>query len=1179
MNPTEIVAPGADLDDFCVFSFELRLIAPQPTSGPGSDGSIFSIQNVVGFQNNGFGDPETDAECNNNLGSGAEGTANIPYECSLEVETQILLASDPTIDLTDVPVPVGTEVFDRAFVTALDGCGIPEGGTVTFRRYDDLTCTELAETDPNVPIDPITGTADSSPYTTTAADITSGVSFNATYNGDDPLYPNPVDSSGTFACEPLPVCGQDMVTQSDPSAPVIGGTSVTDTATITGSCSGGAQVPAPGGDVDFFLCGPGEVTAGGCVSGGTLISGNVGVLGGEATSASSSPTVPGKYCWRAEYSGDGFYAADDHTNGDIGVNGECFVVCGADMNTEASTNSQVLPGVPVTDDANVFELSGNPAECPDPNGVVNFSLCADTTEPFANPDCSTGGTPVSPSNVPLVSGTATSGAVNTSPSLANGNYCFRADYSGDTFYNDDTHTDLGPECFGVLAICGDGIVGNTTNANGQVETCDPPGSFPPDGAGNECRNDGSDDECTYCGDGFVQTTAGEQCDFNEPGAPANCTTECILRVCGDGIVDTDLGETCDTNPVAPIFGDPGDLRPCRAAGTPGECTYCGDDAGKLDICDPATDPLCPDGGIEECDDGNSNNTDACSNSCETVDCAVDIIKESSCDGGTTWGDGCSTFVENNVQVRYTYSNAAAADLFNCLITDTNKVITPDPGVPVTVPGQDIAASDQCSTLFAGGEPDTATITCECFEAGSGITVSDSDNSDFDCVDCAVEIIKESSCDGGANWGDGCSTLDDNNVQVRYTYNDLNSTGTLQNCVITDTNKVITPDPGDAVTVPGQGIAASDQCSTLFAGGEPDTATITCECADPAGGTPKTVSDSDNSDFDCVGCAVEIIKESSCDGGANWGDGCSTLDDNNVQVRYTYNDLNSTGTLQNCVITDTNKVITPDPGDAVTVPGQGIAADDLCSTLFAGGEPDTATITCECADPAGGTPTEVTDSDDSDFDCVDCEVEIIKESSCDGGATWGDGCSTFESSNVQVRYTYNDLNSTGTLQNCVITDTNKVITPDPGDAVTVPGQGIAADDLCSTLFAGGEPDTATITCECADPAGGLPKEVTDDDPSDYSCLGCAVELEKAFSCDGGVTFQSDGCTAPQGAEVQVQYTVTNVNDPSLILDDCTIGDTNLVIDGVIPGTPIGPIVLGNPEDLLLPPLICEAASHL
>jgi hypothetical protein len=53
------------------------------------------------------------------------------------------------------------------------------------------------------------------------------------------------------------------------------------------------------------------------------------------------------------------------------------------------------------------------------------------------------------------------------------------------------------------------------------------------------------------------------------------------EICGDGIVNPLLGETCDPGPGAPpatpIDGDPGDVRNCRAAGTVGECTYCGDD--------------------------------------------------------------------------------------------------------------------------------------------------------------------------------------------------------------------------------------------------------------------------------------------------------------------------------------------------------------------------------------------------------------------------------------------------------------------------------------------------------------------------------------------------------------------------------------------------------------------------
>jgi cysteine-rich repeat protein len=197
--------------------------------------------------------------------------------------------------------------------------------------------------------------------------------------------------------------------------------------------------------------------------------------------------------------------------------------------------------------------------------------------------------------------------------------------------NDPAHMFPVPE-----AECGDGEV------NQPGETCDPPGSFPPDGAGNQCRNGGTDYQCTYCGDGILQEGAGEECDFNDPEAPENCNTSCELEpICGDGNVDIDLGETCDPPtgyctgatlprtscqsdsdcpagetcglPVAPAGGGDPD-RICRNGdGSPNQCTYCGDG-----IVQP---------NVEECDDGNSDNGDGCDNNCTvTPNPGIDIEK-------------------------------------------------------------------------------------------------------------------------------------------------------------------------------------------------------------------------------------------------------------------------------------------------------------------------------------------------------------------------------------------------------------------------------------------------------------------------------------------------------------------------------------------------------------------------
>jgi hypothetical protein len=127
-----------------------------------------------------------------------------------------------------------------------------------------------------------------------------------------------------------------------------------------------------------------------------------------------------------------------------------------------------------------------------------------------------------------------------------------------------------------LAECGDGILDPDLG-----ETCDPPGSTPdPAFPENLCGPN-----CNYCGDGIQNN--GEECDFNDPNAPANCRTDCTLAFCGDEILDP--GETCDPPGSIPDMGFPDNV--CRES-----CTYCGDgevnNGEECDFNDPNAPPEC-----------------------------------------------------------------------------------------------------------------------------------------------------------------------------------------------------------------------------------------------------------------------------------------------------------------------------------------------------------------------------------------------------------------------------------------------------------------------------------------------------------------------------------------------------------------------------------------------------------
>ncbi len=120
---------------------------------------------------------------------------------------------------------------------------------------------------------------------------------------------------------------------------------------------------------------------------------------------------------------------------------------------------------------------------------------------------------------------------------------------------------------------------------------------------NTCRISG-------CGDGIVDTAAGEECDDANSSNDDMCTTLCKRPYCGDGIVTPSLGEVCDDGKNDGTYG-----------GCGLNCAYetprCGD--GIIDTLNG-----------EECDDGaqNKDNTyNVCSTKCKLgVRCGDGIVQ-------------------------------------------------------------------------------------------------------------------------------------------------------------------------------------------------------------------------------------------------------------------------------------------------------------------------------------------------------------------------------------------------------------------------------------------------------------------------------------------------------------------------------------------------------------------------
>lgn len=134
--------------------------------------------------------------------------------------------------------------------------------------------------------------------------------------------------------------------------------------------------------------------------------------------------------------------------------------------------------------------------------------------------------------------------------------------------------------------------------------------------------------CQVCGDG--QRCGTESCDDGNSNNCDDCGNDCRLRVCGDGVLCTNRGEQCD-------LGSGNSNQPNQYCRTSCQLATCGD--GIRDTGWRAVDgvPL-----REECDDGNTNNDDACDNNCRLTTTIVPWI--ATLDGGTYAKGGYRGFV-------------------------------------------------------------------------------------------------------------------------------------------------------------------------------------------------------------------------------------------------------------------------------------------------------------------------------------------------------------------------------------------------------------------------------------------------------------------------------------------------------------------------------------------------------
>ena len=175
---------------------------------------------------------------------------------------------------------------------------------------------------------------------------------------------------------------------------------------------------------------------------------------------------------------------------------------------------------------------------------------------------------------------------------------------------DDGNTDNNDECtmYCMKPRCGDGIVHQKLQ-----EECDDSNGDDSDECTNVCRK-------ARCGDGIVHQKMQEECDDRNGDDSDECTNVCRKARCGDGITSNQRGEQCDEG---------------ESNGKDGHCTK---ECKKPKVEEP---PKCGNGvteGNEECDDGNGDNADDCSDRCRKAFCGDSIVQNwEECDLGRSNG--------------------------------------------------------------------------------------------------------------------------------------------------------------------------------------------------------------------------------------------------------------------------------------------------------------------------------------------------------------------------------------------------------------------------------------------------------------------------------------------------------------------------------------------------------------
>ena len=313
-------------------------------------------------------------------------------------------------------VSLGDSVYDTA---AFADASAKAGGTVTYSRYTNLTCsgTPVAET--------VTVTNAVTPHSTAFTPLAGDYSYKAVYSGDAR------DLAATSSCEPFSVAKNsptiattvyDAATDTPVTTSVALDATVYDTATITR----GAVGPTPTGTVTYTFYAGGSCTTGTAIGTPQVVTVNADGTVPNSANHGPLPAADGPYAFQATYSGDGNYLGGSIDCEPFSVQMSIASVTTVVYN--AATSAPVSGALPL--DATVYDTSAiaHPAGAPAPTGTVTYTF-------YAGGSCTTGTAVGTPQVVTVNADGTVSNSANHGPlTAADGPYAFQVSYSGDGNY-------------------------------------------------------------------------------------------------------------------------------------------------------------------------------------------------------------------------------------------------------------------------------------------------------------------------------------------------------------------------------------------------------------------------------------------------------------------------------------------------------------------------------------------------------------------------------------------------------------------------------------------------------------------------------------------------------------------------------------------------------------------------